>query len=148
KPPSPHVETGLPFSAKCFRKRPREGVPMTEKFTYHSDPVRVVLGPGAVTALRAEADRHKMARLLVLCSKTRTEVAKRVIAPIAERCVGFCDTGGQTMPRQAFEHILAELKRLACDGFVVVGGGSPIGLAKAAAAMTKLPYIAVVTTYS
>jgi maleylacetate reductase len=30
----------------------------------------------------------------------------------------------------------------------VVGGGSPIGLAKAAAAATKLPYIAIVTTYS
>ena len=30
----------------------------------------------------------------------------------------------------------------------MVGGGSPIGLAKAAAATTKLPYIAVVTTYS
>jgi maleylacetate reductase len=40
------------------------------------------------------------------------------------------------------------LKRLDADGFIVIGGGSPIGLAKAAAAMTKLPYIAVVTTYS
>jgi maleylacetate reductase len=119
-----------------------------ENFTYHSDPVRVVLGPGAVGALRAEADRHKMTRLVVLCSKTRTEFTRRVLAPIAERCIGFCDTGGQTMPREAFEHILAELKRLEADGFIVVGGGSPIGLAKAAAAMTKLPYIAVVTTYS
>ncbi len=121
---------------------------MTNQFTYHSDPVRIVFGPGSATALRAEADLHKMSRLLVLCSKTRTEFTRRVIAPIAERCVGFCDTGGQTMPREAFEHILAELKRLDADGFIVVGGGSPIGLAKAAAAMTKLPYIAVVTTYS
>jgi maleylacetate reductase len=41
-----------------------------------------------------------------------------------------------------------ELKRSRADGFVVFGGGSPIGLAKAAAAATKLPYIAIVTTYS
>src|SRR5271170_3674077 len=121
---------------------------MTNQFTYHSDPVRIVFGPGSATALRAEADLHKMSRIVVLCSKTRTEITRRVVAPIAERCVGFCDTGGQTMPRAAFEHILAELKRLDADGFIVVGGGSPIGLAKAAAAMTKLPYIAVVTTYS
>ena len=121
---------------------------MTDTFTYHSDPVRVVLGPGAAKALRAEADRHKFSRIVVLCSKTRTEFTKAVVAPIAERIVGFCDTGGQTMPREAFEHILAELKRLDADGFIVVGGGSPIGLAKAAGAMTKLPYIAVVTTYS
>jgi alcohol dehydrogenase class IV len=52
------------------------------------------------------------------------------------------------MPREAFERIVAELKRLDADGFIVVGGGSPIGLAKAAGATTKIPYIAVVTTYS
>ena len=52
------------------------------------------------------------------------------------------------MPREAFDRIVAELKRLNADGFIVVGGGSPIGLAKAAAAATKLPYIAIVTTYS
>jgi maleylacetate reductase len=121
---------------------------MTPAFSYRSDPVRIVFGAGAAAKIRAEADFHKMSRLLVLCSKTRTDMARRVVAPIAERCVGFCDTGGQNMPREAFEHILAELKRQQCDGFVVIGGGSPIGLAKAAAAMTKLPYIAVVTTYS
>jgi maleylacetate reductase len=121
---------------------------MTNPFTYHSDPVRIVFGPGSAGALRAEADLHKMSRLLVLCSKSRTEFTRRVVAPVAERCVGFCDTGGQTMPRDAFEHILSELKRHDADGVIVLGGGSPIGLAKAAAATTKLPYIAVVTTYS
>ena len=43
---------------------------------------------------------------------------------------------------------MAKFKRLDADGFVVIGGGSPIGLAKAAAATTGLPYIAIVTTYS
>jgi alcohol dehydrogenase class IV len=52
------------------------------------------------------------------------------------------------MPREVFERIVDDIKRQKLDGFVVIGGGSPIGLAKAAAATTKIPYIAVVTTYS
>jgi maleylacetate reductase len=83
-----------------------------------------------------------------LCSPTRADVARRVTAPITDRCVGFCHTAGQHMPRDAFDRIVGEMKRLNANGFIVIGGGSPIGLAKAAAATTGLPYIAIVTTYS
>lgn len=117
-------------------------------FTYHSDPVRIVFGPGAVKTLRAEVDLHKISRFLVLCSPTRTDLARKLIAPVADRCLGFCETAGQTMPRDAFDRIVADIKRHDAGGFIVIGGGSPIGLAKAAAATTGIPYIAVVTTYS
>src|ERR1700691_6230289 len=121
---------------------------MNQTFTYRSDPVRIVFGTGAIAALRAEAEFHNMSRLLVLCSASRAEFARRATAAIADRCVGFCDASAPNMPRDAFERVIADLKRLDADGFVVVGGGSPIGLAKAAAATTKIPYIAIVTTYS
>jgi len=117
-------------------------------FTYSSDPVRIVFGVGAIGALAAEAERHKLSRLMILCSKTRAGFARAVTSAIADRIVGTCDAAGQNMPREAFERIVADAKRHDADGFVVVGGGSPIGLAKAAAAINKIPYIAVVTTYS
>jgi maleylacetate reductase len=117
-------------------------------FTYSSDPVRIVFGAGAIRSLAAEADLHKMSRLLVLCSQNRAEYARHLTASLGDRVLGICNASAPNMPRDAFDRIVGELKRINADGFVVVGGGSPIGLAKAAAAATKLPYIAVVTTYS
>jgi maleylacetate reductase len=121
---------------------------MLSNFTYHSDPVRIVFGAGAIASLRAETDLHRMSRLMVLCSASRADLARRLTAAVADRCVGICNAAAPNMPRVAFERIVDDLKRLNADGFIVVGGGSPIGLAKAAAAATKLPYIAIVTTYS
>ena len=121
---------------------------MTTAFTYRSDPIRVVFGTGSVASLAAEADLHKISRLIVLCSPSRADLARRVTAPVADRCLGLCDASAPNMPREAFERVVDELTRTKADGFVVFGGGSPIGLAKAASVATKLPYIAIVTTYS
>jgi hypothetical protein len=56
---------------------------MISNFTYHSHPVRIVFGAGAVAALRAETEFHKISRLVVLCSPTRADFARRITAPVA-----------------------------------------------------------------
>ena len=79
---------------------------MIPRFTYHSDPVRIVFGAGAIGALAAEADFHKMSRVVVLCSKSRTDFARRVTADLADRCVGTSDVSEPNMPHEAFERFL------------------------------------------
>src|ERR1700726_1750042 len=122
--------------------------PITGRFTYRSDPVRIVFGAGAIAALPAEADCHKMWRLMVVCWKSPSAFPRFVTGSIADRCVTFLDGSAPNMPREVFGRGVDDMKGQKLDGFVVIGGGSPIGLAKAAAATTKIPYIAVVTTYS
>ena len=133
------------------KSRHEGGVSSTDhlgRFIYKPEPVRIVFGAGAIAALRAEAEFHKMSRLMVLASQSRADFARRVTAPLADRCVGFSDAAAPNMPRAAFDRVVGDIKRFNADSFIVVGGGSPIGLAKAAAVAAKIPYIAVVTTYS
>jgi len=121
---------------------------MPDPFVYTSDRLRVLFGRGVVARIGEEAERLKMTRALVLCSQGRGELARSVGARLGGRLVGVSNAARPGMPAAAFDEIVAELERRSADGFVCVGGGSPIGLAKAVAAATKLPYIAVVTTYS
>ena len=121
---------------------------MLDPFVYTSDRLRVLFGSGAIARIAAEAEHHRMGRVMLLCSPNRGEIARGIAALLGARVVGICDAARPGMPRVAFDEIVAELKRLSADGFVRIGGGSPIGLAKAAAAEIRIPFIAVVTTYS
>ena len=64
---------------------------MNSPFTYRSDPVRIMFGAGAVSALRAEADFHKMSRLVVLCSPSRADIARRQEDAKVQRLAGLID---------------------------------------------------------
>ncbi len=121
---------------------------MLDPFVYKSDQIRVLFGRGSAAQIAAEAERHGMSRVMLLCSQGRGALAREISAPLGRSIVGVSEAARPGMPVAAFDAILADLARLQADGFVCIGGGSPIGLAKAVAAATKIPFIAVVTTYS
>lgn len=115
---------------------------------YQPNPVRVVFGPGTVDGLADEAGRLGMARAVVLCSPGRTAVAERLVGFLPPGTARVCDAARPNFPESAFDAVIAALGDFKANGFVVLGGGTPIGLGKAVAAATRLPSIAVPTTYS
>jgi hypothetical protein len=78
---------------------------MISDFTYHSDPIRIVFGAGGA-ACRNRVSQSRGSSSCV--RRTRADFARRVTAPVADRCVGFCHTAGQHMPHEAFEHIIGD----------------------------------------
>lgn len=121
---------------------------MLDRFVYSGPHTRVVFGNGTIAELPAEAKREGMSRVLILCSKGRTRLAQKIAAALGDACAGICDQSVPNMPREVFDAVKAQLAESRADGFVAVGGGSPIGLAKSVAVSAQLPFIAVVTTLS
>lgn len=115
---------------------------------YQPSPVRVVFGPGAVERLADECRRLGMTRAIVLCSPGRTTIAGELTGRLPPGTARVCDAARPGFPESAFEAVMAAIADFKSDGLVVLGGGTPIGLGKAVAAATRLPSIAVPTTYS
>src|SRR5260221_4942659 len=121
---------------------------MMRSFVYALLPSRVVFGPGTIDRLAGEVRALAARRALVLSTP-----ARRKLADEASRRLGVATAG---IHAEAVMHVPAETaraaretaRRVAADCIVAIGGGSTIGLAKAIAVDTKLPIIAVPTTYS
>lgn len=121
---------------------------MQDVFAYNPVPPRVVFGYGALASLRDEVERLSLTRPIVICSPGRIALGQQLAEQVKPAKAHVCDAGLTAMPEEAFRRIMAELEAEDCDGIIAIGGGSPVGLLKAAAAHTKLPAIAVVTSYS
>ena len=121
---------------------------MLDPFVYQTSKTRVVFGNGTIRDLPSEAARIGMSRILLLYSKGRIGLASSIADALGSTCVGHCDFAVPNMPREAFDAFEKKLAEHNADGFVAVGGGAPIGLAKSVAASTRLPFMAVVTTLS
>ena len=121
---------------------------MSEIFTYNPVPPRVVFGYGALNALRDEVERLSLTRPMVICSPGRIHLGQELADQIKPAKAHVCDAGLTAMPEEAYRRVMAEIEAEKCDGIIAVGGGSPVGLLKAAAAHALLPAIAVVTSYS
>ncbi|AEC20790.1 iron-containing alcohol dehydrogenase [Pusillimonas sp. T7-7] len=87
-------------------------------------------------------------KALVLCTARQRALAQQVSEVLDQDCAGIYDQAVMHVPVTTVHDALAVVRNLQADSMIAIGGGSTIGLAKALAAITTLPILAVPTTYS
>jgi alcohol dehydrogenase class IV len=121
---------------------------MIAPFTFAPLPARVLFGAGRAAEIAAELEALGCRRALVLSTPEQREMAAAVAAPLGPmRAASFAGAAMHT-PVPVTEQALAVLHDSRCDALVAIGGGSTIGLGKALALRTRLPQLAVPTTYA
>ncbi|MBW0094620.1 maleylacetate reductase [Pseudonocardia sp. KRD-184] len=116
-------------------------------FVYDALPVRVVFGSGtARTELAGEVGRLGAGAVLMIASERDAERVRALTAPFAERVAGTFTAVREHVPVATAE--AARAAAAGADAVVCIGGGSTVGAAKAVALTTRLPILAVPTTYA
>ncbi|MBB6096488.1 maleylacetate reductase [Povalibacter uvarum] len=117
-------------------------------FVFEIARLRVISGRGSRTRITAEVEAIGCQRVLVIASPSHAGTAAQVHQLLGPRSVGVYDKVAQHVPTPFVEACTAVVRRDSVDGLIAIGGGSAIGLAKAIALESGLPFIAVPTTYS
>jgi alcohol dehydrogenase class IV len=118
------------------------------EFVRDALPGRVVFGAGSLGRLPDEIARLGSARALVVSTRGHRQFAEDAAERLGARSAGIWDGAKMHAPIENVEAARAAARRLAADACVAIGGGTPIGLAKAIALELEVPIVAVPTTYA
>lgn len=120
-----------------------------QHFTYDALPARIVFGPGSArTRLAGEVERLGATRLLLIASERDRDRVQELVAPLGSRVVAVFTAVREHVPVATAEAARAAAATAAADAVLCIGGGSTTGAAKAVALTTRLPIVAVPTTFS
>lgn len=141
---------------------------MTESFRYISYAQQVIFGAGSLSQLGQAVERFGWQRLL-LCTNHSMQAAgnvNAVQAALRERLVGIFDHVQPHVQDSQVDEVLSLVAEQEIDAVIGLGGGSPIGMAKALASALEekrtghpaqarfptdqplIPVIAIPTTYA
>ena len=119
------------------------------EFDYDPLPVRVIFGLGtAERKLAGVVDEIGARRVLIVAAGPEEPLARRLVAPFAERVAGVFTDVRPHVPVGVADAARAAAARSRADAVLSIGGGSTTGTAKAVALTTGLPIVAVPTTYA
>jgi maleylacetate reductase len=117
-------------------------------FAYQTNEVRVVFGAGSLATLPAELDRYGMGRVMLLTTPGRAAGRDGIVSLLGARMAGEYTGARLHVPVEVVQEAREALDRIRPGSLLAFGGGSAIGLGKALAYETKLPLVAIATTYS
>lgn len=118
------------------------------RFTIEATQSRVVFGVGSLASLPTEMDRLDAQRILIVGTRGRSELFHRTTDLLGDRIAATFDEAVVHVPEAVASRAIIAAATARADCVLSVGGGSPIGVAKAIALATLLPIVAVPTTYS
>ncbi len=118
------------------------------RFTYEALPGRIVFGAGRRSEIRAEVERLGGTRVFVISDGQAKAIADELAGSLGALVAARWDEVVQHVPVDLADRARAAVADARADLIVTVGGGSSTGLAKAIALTTRLPIVAVPTTYA
>jgi maleylacetate reductase len=121
---------------------------MAPVYVHTSLPGRVVFGAGRRAELGDEVDRIGASRIFLIVDGAATAVGDELVTVLGDRVVDRWADVVQHVPIDLAERARKAAAASGADAVVCVGGGSSTGLAKAIALTSKLPIVAVPTTYA
>ena len=117
-------------------------------FSYETRDVRVVFGAGSLVRIAEELEHLGLKRVMLLTTPGRMEDREDVLTLLGARLAGEYNGARLHVPLEVVADAKAALGHFNPDSLLAFGGGSAIGLGKALAYETKLPLVAIATTYS
>lgn len=117
-------------------------------FVHELLPNRVLFGSGRLEELGTELDGLGLGRGLIVCTEGRLDQAEMLRQIAGNRVVEILPNAKMHVPLETATLGIKAARKVGADCTIAIGGGSTIGLAKAIALETRLPIIAVPTTFS
>lgn len=117
-------------------------------FTVSRPAQRIRFGAGSAAFLTEEAGRLRAERVLVVTSEGGRRHMDRIAETLGRAAAGGFHGALPHGPEEVKRAALAAADAARADALVAVGGGTAIGLGKILSARTRLPLIALPTTYS
>jgi len=117
-------------------------------FVFDAKPGRVVFAAGAIARVGDELAMLGASRALITTSRSNRRRAEAAAEALGPACADIYEDALPHVPIEQAEAARERAEDLGVDAAIAIGGGSPIGLAKAIAHRLEIPLIAVPTTYS